>query len=264
MPQEEAPDAPDTPLTPPPHPPAASGLALFLDFDGTLVGFAERPDGIQVPSGLTPLLRQLAEALDGALALVSGRTLAEIDHFTGLPGLAAAGSHGAELRTADGGMLAEPADDPQLPALLAAAQARAATLPGVLVEAKRDGLALHWRRAPEHADAAMQLAEALAAEAGTGYRLQPGNRVIELRRGGTDKGQALLRMMAAAPFAGREPWMVGDDLTDEDAFRAAIACGGQAVIVGPRRPTAAGHALADPAAVHAWLASLLAPARAHA
>lgn len=265
MPEEDAPDAADTSLTPPPRPPAASRLALFLDFDGTLVGFADRPDGVEVVSALPPLLHEIAQALDGALALVSGRPLAAIDRFLGLPHLAAAGSHGAELRTAGGRMVAEPAPDPRLPALLAQAQAAARSLPGVLVEAKRDGLALHWRQAPAQGDAATRLAGMLAAEAGAGYRLQPGSRVVELRRGGTDKGQALLRLMAAAPFAGREPWMIGDDLTDEDAFRAAIACGGQAVIVGRRRPTAAGHALPDPAAVHAWLASLLALARsAHA
>ena len=248
---DTAPDALPAPAWPDP-----ATSALFLDVDGTLLDFAARPDGVVVDPSLPALLRSLSQRFDGAFAPISGRPLHEIDTLLQLPRAAAAGLHGAELRGQDGSMLASTSDSARMPALRARAATLVAALPGVLVEAKPDALALHYRAAPAAAAQVRAAATVLAREAGADYVLQPGNHVIELKPAGTDKGRALAALMRSAPFTGRTPWVLGDDLTDEHAFLAANALGGISVIVGTRRPTAARRALADPHAVLAWLAAL--------
>lgn len=231
----------------PPPPPLAPDWALFLDVDGSLLEFAPTPDGVRVPDELIATLGRLQQRLEGALALVSGRSLAQLDRLFAPLRLHAAGLHGLELRGAP---------PPSPPAALAgvreSAEAVARDFPGALVEDKGAALALHWRTAPEAAPALRAAAEAALA-ALPGYRLQPGDHVVEVRPDGADKGAAVDRMLAQPPFRGRVPVFVGDDLTDEDGFRRVRARGGLAVLVGLRRPTHATHALADPAAVRAWL-----------
>lgn len=249
----------DVPALPPPFV-AATTMALFLDIDGTLVDFAARPDAVVVEPALRTLLERLHGESGGALALVSGRSLAGIDDLIGLPRIAAAGLHGAEIRHADGRVDDARADASRLVRLRGALLAVADSLPaGVLVEDKGAALALHWRNAPGAAAVVRHLADALLREAGDGFELQPGQCVVEIKPAGTDKGDALARLMRTPPFAGRTPWMFGDDFTDEHAFARANELGGVSVIVGARRPTLARHALADPRAARAWLADLAAP-----
>jgi trehalose 6-phosphate phosphatase len=228
------------------------GAALFLDFDGTLVELAEAPDAIHVPGDLHPLLERLAARLGGRLALVSGRAIADLDRHLAIAGIAVAGSHGLELRPAGG------ACRPLAPPLgLAAARdsilAFAESDPGLLVEQKPAGIALHYRQAPERAEAVRAFAAEVAAR--TGLIVQHGKLVAELRAHGPSKGDALRSLMAEPAFAGARPVFVGDDLTDEDAFAAAAAMGGAGVLVGAPRPSAALWRLADVAAVAAWLAA---------
>ncbi|WP_291191461.1 trehalose-phosphatase [Dokdonella sp.] len=245
----------DAPLPPPPQAQPAD-VALFLDLDGTLLDFAARPDAVVVEDGLRTRLRRLRTALGGALALLSGRSLQQIDALLGLPEAAAAGLHGAELRRANGRVSQLRPEAERLEALRDRARAIAAALPGVLLEDKGVAFALHYRNVPDAAPEVERAAHELLRFGGAGFELQAGNRVVELKPAGVDKGVALAALMLEAPFAGRVPWMLGDDLTDEHAFARVEELGGVSILVGERRPTRARHALADPAAARAWLAAL--------
>ena len=147
--------------------------------------------------------------------------------------------------------------NPQLKRARARASVMAKAHPGVIIEDKGTAIALHYRAAPEAEIAVRRAAVDMLDSAGADYELLQGNHVIELKPAYADKGSALAALMGSPPFAGRTPWMLGDDVTDEDAFAEANARGGVSVIVGPRRPTLARHTLADPAAARRWLASLL-------
>lgn len=245
----------DSRLPPPPRMETATA-AMFLDLDGTLLDFAERPDAVVVDDSLRATLRALHAAFDGALAVVSGRPLCGIDALLELPGLCAAGLHGAELRHADGRIETLAVDAERLAHLRERARQRAREQPGVLVEDKGIAIALHWRNASSAEAAVLRIAGELLREAGPLFELQRGHCVAEIKPAGADKGRALAALMREAPFAGRQPWMLGDDLTDEHAFAHANELGGVAVVVGPRRPTLARHAIADPAAARAWLTAL--------
>lgn len=246
------------PALPTPPVPDPACVALFLDVDGTLLEFAPHPDDVLVEPSLPLLLMSLRQRLGGALAPVSGRPLEQIDRLLGLPPGGAAGLHGAEWRGVDGVVARDAHDAGVLSALSREATAQAALLPGVLVEAKPNAIALHYRNAPSFALAVDRLASVLAAQAGPGFSVQRGDHVVELKPAGTDKGDAVTRLMREPPFRGRVPWVVGDDHTDEHAFAVARSLGGTGVIVGTRRPTVARWALQDPAAVRAWLVELLA------
>jgi trehalose 6-phosphate phosphatase len=234
-------------------PPPLSRLAprrLFLDFDGTLVELAETPGGIAVPNALKPLLDRLAERLEGRLAIVSGRAVDDLRRHLGASAAVLSGSHGAELHYVDGRHVPVSAP-PGLAAARAAVHRFAAGGDGLLIEDKPAGIALHYRLAPERAQEADAFLEALAER--SGLALQRGKMVAELRPAGSDKGAALRRLMGEPPFAGARPVFVGDDLTDEDAFRAAAALGGDGVLVGPARPSAARWRLDEVADVTRWL-----------
>jgi trehalose 6-phosphate phosphatase len=234
----------------PPPPGLLEGAALFLDFDGTLVELAETPDAIRVPRGLGALLGRLRARLGGRLAIVSGRAIADLERHLSCAGIAVAGSHGLELRLADGAALplAAPAG---LDAARAEVERFAAGADGLLVEAKPAGIALHYRRAPEQAARAAAFMAGLAGR--HGLALQHGKMVAELRAPGTDKGDALAALMREPSFAGARPLFVGDDLTDEHGFAAAARLGGAGILVGPARATAARYRLASVAAVADWL-----------
>ena len=233
-----------------PPPLSLAGTALFLDFDGTLVELAEAPDLIEVPDTLSRLLERLSERLEGRLAIVSGRSIADVERHLGRTAFAVSGSHGFELRLADGRSLAGAA--PELLGGVRRDVARfAATAPGLLVEEKPAGIAVHYRRAPQEAGRVAAFLAGVAERAG--LVLQRGKMVVELRPPGADKGEALRRMMTEPPFVGARPLFVGDDLTDEHAFAAAAALGGAGVLVGTPRETAAHWRLPDVAAVVRWL-----------
>ena len=237
---------------PRPRPPApADDWALFLDVDGCLLDFADAPDAVTVPATLHATLQRLSQRLHGALALVSGRALLRIDELFAPLRLPAAGLHGLERRSTVARL-----SPPPVPSALAAihdeARQVAAAWPGTLVEDKGSALGLHWRAEPRAAAALRAFAEAALPRL-PGYRLQHGDHVVELRPSAGDKGEAILALLEEAPFRGRKPVFVGDDLTDESGFAVINAHGGLSVLVGQREPSAAHYALRDPAAVRAWL-----------
>lgn len=225
--------------------------SVFLDFDGTLVSIAARPDAIVLPPVLPALLDRLATRLGGRLAIVSGRPVAQLATLLGDPSYLLIGSHGAERRAPGEPFVPDPA--PDLADIIAAMQAFAAATPGVLVEAKPHGVALHYRAAPHARAAARALAIGLANR--VGYTLQPGRMVFEVRVAGSDKGVALTATMTRPGWAGTRPVMIGDDRTDEPAFAAAYALGGAGVLVGRNRRTHAAYRLGGVAAALGWLAA---------
>ncbi len=237
-----------------PAPPARlSRPALFLDLDGVLAELAPTPDAVVPDPRRTAVLQGLAPRLGGRVAIISGRTIAEIDRISVSSMASASGVHGLERRRADGAFLRAEASE-AVRGAVQAFEAFARTRPGVVVEDKAVAAGLHYRGAPETAGEAEALTRRLAAE--TGLTLQPGNMVFELKTPGASKGTALKAFMAEAPFAGSVPVMLGDDLTDEDGFRAASELGGFGVLVGPPRETAARYGLSGVDAVLDWLETL--------
>jgi trehalose 6-phosphate phosphatase len=235
-----------------PRPPVPDDdWALFLDVDGCLLDFADAPDKVEVPLGLRECLFSLSQRLDGALALVSGRSLQSLDDLFWPLRLPAAGMHGAERR-ARGRLVRAPKSDLALRRLCAEAGALALRHPGAIVENKHAGFALHWRAAPQAEPELRAFAEHAAARL-PGHRLQHGDHVAELVPADGDKGRAIGEFLAEAPFAGRFPVYAGDDLTDEAGFAAINARDGASVLVGKRSDSAARFGLPDPAAVRAWL-----------
>ncbi len=225
-------------------------LALFLDLDGVLAPMALTPDAVVADPRRTAVLTLLDRLLDGRLAIVSGRTLGEIDRIAGKASPSAAGVHGLERRRRDGAV-DRPKASPGVAQALTAFRHFAADRPGVIVEDKTISTGLHYRQSPASADEALILARRLAES--TGLMLQPGHMVLELRTPGADKGGAVTAFMAEAPFAGAVPVMLGDDLTDEAGFRAAEALGGFGVLVGPYRSTTARYGLRGVPEVMDWL-----------
>lgn len=227
-----------------------AAYALFLDFDGTLVDIAPSPDAVVVEPGLEEALTALAARLDGALALVSGRTIADIDRFLGAAKLDACGMHGLERRVR--GRLSRPEGLVEIAPQIEALRKAFADRPGVLVEDKRIGVALHWRLAPEAEAEALAAMERLAAELGPGYRIQDGKAVREIVPAASGKGGAIRALMEQPPYVGRIPVFVGDDKTDEHGFEAVNALGGISVKIG-EGATVATRNLPDTAALRRWL-----------
>ncbi len=231
--------------------PAAS-TAFFFDVDGTLLEIMPQPGDVVADVMLRKLLDDLRHAADGALALVSGRQIADLDRIFAPFLFTAAGAHGAEMRCPDGTRR-------QLdPALLEAVRAPATEFvqghTGLLLEDKGAALAIHFRQRP---DLATEVAAFLARFERDGLKLQHGKMVAELKPAGVDKGHAIATLMRMAPFLGRKPVFVGDDLTDEAGFRVVNAMGGLTVRIGaPGHPTEARHALPDPASLRAALRRL--------
>ncbi|WP_459616555.1 trehalose-phosphatase [Bordetella sp. 2513F-2] len=235
--------------TPPLPDPAAT--ALFLDLDGTLAEIRPDPAQVAVPGDTLATLARLARALQGALAVLSGRAGEELDRLLHPLVLPHGANHGAVRREAGGRVTALPAPA-SLPAVTAQLRDAVAGWSGVRLEPKPHGVAVHYRQAPERAAAVDALVREMARAHAPDYAVQPGKMVVELRPAGADKGEALRSFMRSPPYAGRTPVMVGDDVTDEAAFAAAQDLGGYGVKVGPGE-TAARWRLADPAAVAAWL-----------
>jgi trehalose 6-phosphate phosphatase len=232
--------------------------AIFLDVDGTLLEIAPTPDAVRVEPQLRTLLRSLHSRTNGALALISGRTIATLDElFAPLPSLAAAGMHGFERRGATGAYHRCPLPgDQALQSARIGLQAIAARHEGTLVEDKQFALALHYRLAQEQEAEILQEMELVAARVRPQLQLQLGKMVAELRPASATKGEAVREFLREPPFSGRWPIYIGDDLTDESAFECVNSVGGVSIAVSVRRPTAARFCLPNVGAVHAWLASL--------
>lgn len=242
------------PTLPPPPDGLLRGAWLFLDFDGTLVELAERPDSVSPGPGLHALLARLRDALDGRLAIVSGRSVATLRSEFGLDPFLLAGSHGLEQARPG-----RPPLSPSPPASLLSVAHHlkdfAAARPGLLVEEKTLGVGLHFRQAPHLEAECLAICAALASE--TGLFLQQGKMLFELRPGHCGKGEAVLWFLSETELGTGVPVFIGDDVTDEDAFAAAAVHGGSGILVGPQRPTAARYLLEGVSAVHRWLAQSL-------
>lgn len=237
---------------------------FFFDVDGTLLDIADRPDLVEVPEQLKQALAALERAVSGALALVSGRAIETLDHLFAPLKLRASGVHGAETRLDTTSAPLVSPDDLLPQGLIDDLQAAAADVPGTLVENKRFSAAIHYRRAPAAGPTLKKRIEAiLARNEIAGLRILPGHMVFDLKRMTFDKGRAVDRFMEAAPFAGRRPVFVGDDVTDEPAFAAVVARGGIAYAVGQPR-AGSSDVFADPSAVRAWVSDLAASEHNHA
>ena len=233
-------------------PPYSADCAFFLDIDGTLLDIAETPDAVRTDAADYRLLERLHAAAGGAVALVSGRTLAMIDALFAPLKLPAAGQHGYERRDGAGRRRRHRFDAARLRPVAAVLQEFASRHPGLVFEDKGASVALHYRLAPELRVAAHEQALAAAALLPGQVEVQPGKMVWEVKPAGAHKGMAIEEFMRELPFRGRLPVYLGDDLTDEDAFRAVNRLGGQSIKVGAGE-TAARYRLPDPAAARAWL-----------
>lgn len=224
--------------------------ALFLDFDGTLVELAAQPEAVQLPPDLLPALTQLAARLNGALAIVSGRKLSDLDGFLAPLQLPTAAEHGAHQRRLPSGEVLKLAA-PDLGEAVGLITALARSHPGLRVEIKSAAIALHYRHARElEALARQQMTKAASRTPGT--ELLCGKCVFEIKPAGISKGSAIEAFMAAPPFAGRLPLFAGDDVTDEAGFSAVQQLGGHGIKVG-EGATGAHYRCATPAALFQWL-----------
>lgn len=227
--------------------------ALFLDFDGTLVPLAQRPQDVIVAPWIVPTLKSLQQGLRGALAIISGRPLSGIDAFLHPLVMAGAGSHGAERRNTSGLIERHQLEPPT--SVVLSAHRFAARHAGLILESKPSGFALHFRLVPELAPTCRQvLAEALAEVPGAAleWELLDGHFVCELKQRAVSKGNAVRAFLAEPALAGRLPVFVGDDVTDEAGIQAVQEVGGFGVRVGPGQSQAR-FRLADTDAVAAWL-----------
>jgi trehalose 6-phosphate phosphatase len=241
-----------TDLPPPPIalPPRA---ALFLDLDGTLAPIMPRPEEVGPDARRAALLDDLSRALDGRLAVVSGRALEDLDRILEGRVGAVAAVHGLVRRGVQGVDRSQP--HPDLDHARDVLRDLARSDRGLLFEDKGLSVALHYRNVPTAADAVVEAVERLARS--SDLVLQLGDMVAELRTPGQDKGKAVAAFLREAPFVGAVPVFVGDDLTDEDGFAAAARLGGYGVLTGPERPTQATYRLNDFNAVLAWLSAAI-------
>lgn len=235
---------------------------MFLDVDGTLAPIATTPQAAHVEPALLPLLERLQRLCAGALALVSGRCLVDIDTLFSPLTLPAAGVHGLERRRADGVVVAIDTPKDALDAIRPVLAAFAAARSGLLLEDKGKSLALHYRLAPRYGAAVYRLASHLAAQTAQ-LRLINGRKVVEFVPHSADKGRAIAAFLGESPFAGRRPIFAGDDTTDEDGFKAVNQMGGLSIKVAAderraRSPSAARYRVRSVAALHLWLGAVAA------
>jgi trehalose 6-phosphate phosphatase len=228
--------------------------ALFLDFDGTMVDIAPQPHAVEVPGALIGVLGDVTQYLQGAVAVISGRPIAQLDAFLQPLQLPAAGIHGAERRGADGRLHVidtHPLDHVEL-----AARRLAEQHPGLLVEDKRSSLALHYRQRPD-LEALCLATMQRAVEESPGLTLLRGKMVAEAKPGGASKGRAIEDFLREPPFAGRTPVFIGDDITDEVGFSTVQRLGGMGLKVG-EGPSVAWRRIADPASLRRELEAVVA------
>lgn len=230
----------------------ASGLAYFLDIDGTLVDFAPAPGDVRLDPMLPDMVEALYRSAGGAVALITGRSIADADRLFPRLRLPVAGQHGHERRSATGELTCHRITPAALDPARHAAGAMAARHPELLLEDKGLTLALHYRRAPHLMSVAHRVMHAAQKTLGDQYCVHRGKFVVELAPAGRDKGRAIRAFMREAPFRGKAPVFIGDDVTDEYGFAMVNALGGDSIKVGAG-PTIAGWRFPDVRAVLAWL-----------
>lgn len=238
-------------------PAPAPDWGLFLDFDGTLVELRRHPGEVEAPESLAALLLSLLDAFDGAVAIVSGRSVDGLERLLAPLQLPLAGVHGLERRDARGILHRDTGAAALLARVRAAVERFVGEREGLLWEDKGGAIAVHFRAAPERADEVRGFLEDQSAAVGEGFHVQPGKAVFELKPAGRDKGRVVAEFMREPPFAGRTPVFVGDDRTDEDAFAWVNDHGGISVRVGDGDwPTVAQYGLVSVSEAVEWLAGL--------
>jgi trehalose 6-phosphate phosphatase len=233
-------------------PPYSRDWAFFLDLDGTLLEIAETPEAVGLDSDEKLLVENLRMKTGGAVAVISGRALARIDELLSPLKLPAAGQHGVERRDAQGVRHRHRFPANVLRPVAVGIRSFAAQHQGLVFEDKGASVALHYRKAPQLAGAVQAAVRRAAEPLGEAVEVQDGKMVVELKPAGCDKGKAIAQFMQEAPFAGRVPVFLGDDVTDEYGFRVVNAMGGHTVKVG-EGASAARWRLDSPAAARAWL-----------
>lgn len=236
-------------------PPPRREWAYFFDLDGTLIDFADTPAAVRVGEDIRLLLERLYRATGGAVALMSGRPIAELDRLFPHVRMPVAGQHGLERRSARGKVRRQRVAAAPLERARRRIAAAADGKKGLLIEDKGMSFALHYRRAPRLAAYAHRLARSVLPALGARrFSILRGKYVVELRPSGKDKGVGVREFLREAPFRGRIPVFVGDDATDEFGFRAVNRLGGHSIKVGPGS-TSADWRLSNVRAVREWLAS---------
>jgi trehalose 6-phosphate phosphatase len=230
-------------------------MAFFLDFDGTLAELAPRPDAVKVPDETRRVLEALIQATGGAVAVVSGRSIWDLDRLLAPLRLPSAGQHGLERRDAAGRIVSAPVDQKAVARITRRLTQLTRQDKRLRLDPKGLSVALHYRAAPELAESVALAVAEILEEAGEGFIAQPGKMVIEVRPKGLHKGDAIAAFMAEPPFLGRLPVFAGDDLTDEHGFAAIAQFGGLSIKVGAGG-TQARHRLPDVAALLLWLSGI--------
>jgi trehalose 6-phosphate phosphatase len=238
--------------------PDLSECALLLDIDGTLLDMAPTPREVWVPPELATAMGRLLQRTNGALALVSGRSLNDIDLIFAPMLFPAVGGHGAEMRLSpenESVAVHAPPMEKELKRRLAAI---AKLSPGILLEDKGYSLALHYRLAPHAEKAIYDAVSAIRADLPNApMEVLPGKFVCEIKHSGFTKATGVIELMTHEPFKGRRPVFIGDDVTDETVFAIMPDMNGLAFSVGRRALGVAGH-FDEPRDVRAWLARLVA------
>ncbi len=236
------------------HSATAPPFCLFLDVDGTLLDIAPTPDRVRVDPALVDLLRELDRAFDGALALISGRPIVEVDDLFEPLFLSVAGVHGCERRDATGHWYRPSFAGTELEPIRKDLQDFLSQFQGTMLEDKGCALAVHFRQAP-YLEEKLRLRLCAHLSGTRDYELLEGDHVIEIKPAAHNNASAIEAFMEEAPFAGRTPVFIGDDRTDLEGFAAVRRFNGQAISVGNR--VAAERHLASPTAVREWLEMLL-------
>jgi trehalose 6-phosphate phosphatase len=233
-------------------PPADIGWAWFFDIDGTLIEIAATPSSVVVHDDLPHIISRLHELSGGAVSLITGRAVSDVESFLPLPGIAVAGQHGLEMRSAEGEVSVDKPPRADFATIESELAGIAKRHHGLIVEHKGGSVALHYRRAPQLAGYAHRVMRDIQSRHAPDLVIQKGKRVVELRARGTDKGVAINTLMQLPPFHGRVPAFVGDDVTDEAGFALVNEMGGHSIKVGSGR-TRARWRLSDVDDVREWL-----------
>lgn len=235
-------------------PPPQMEWAWFFDVDGTLVELAPTPSSVVVHDDLTPAISLLHELTGGAVSIITGRSISDVETFLDLPEVAVSGQHGLELRSADGTVTSRKVGVTHLRKIADELKKVVEKHPDLIIEEKGMSIALHYRLAPRSASYAHRVMRSLKEKYAPGFVIQKGKRVVELKPAGTDKGNVIRHLMANPPFKGRVPVFVGDDVTDEAGFKVVNEMNGYSIKVGTG-PTTARYRMSGVTKLREWLVS---------